>query len=209
MPQNQYFYLKGGFIRMLPMVEKLVDQIFAAIREEAKKIPWFNEQPNGTIMVCVAHKSSDAKDWLLTSGPKDISFLPEGEVCATFYTPVTPGGDYVVTFLDGDVVDTKDYALKKIWHCHVALKNGFGYVSGLELPLQGLDEENGYGPYRGAIAFKVDSGFTNFCTVYVCVSGAKQMEDEQCALAAVPVVESFFEDFKDSCYHVEEPEIPE
>ena len=193
---------------MLPKAEELVEQVVAAVREEAKKIPWFNEQPNGAIMVGISPITKYASDWLLTSGAKEVDFLPDGELCATFCAPINPEGGYEVTFPDGDVVETKDYAFKKICHCWVALSNGFGYVSGLELPFPDLDEEHDFGPYRGAIAFQVILDWNWFCRVFVCVSGAKEMEDEQCAAAAIPVVSSFFEN-AEGRYLVQKPEIPE
>ena len=76
----------------------------------------------------------------------------------------------------------------KIAHCSLAQDQGVGLISGLKLEGDYLEEANGYAAHLGAICVEVEG----YCDVYVCVSGAKQEEDLECAKEAIKVIVDFF-----------------
>ena len=60
-----------------------------------------------------------------------------------------------------------------------------------------LTDDNGYGAHRGALCVEVGvrdicGRLSEFCGIYVCVSGADSEDDLECAFTAVPKIEEFF-----------------
>lgn len=117
-----------------------------------------------------------------------------------FTFAITRGGSRVITGIwDGieQKVDCYAFSALKIAHCSRAQGLKKGLLSGLELGEPHLTEENGYGPYFGAICVEVyktlgDGSLEPWCGIYVCVSGADSKDDPKCAFAAIPVINGFF-----------------
>ena len=68
----------------------------------------------------------------------------------------------------------------------------FEQVASILQELKGLEGENGFALWRGAICCKVYFEGELFAYFYASVSGAKQDEDLACAMSAVEVIKTFF-----------------
>ena len=96
---------------------------------------------------------------------------------------------------------------------------GLGLLSGI-VNDPSLTEDCGYGPYRGALCVEVKKARTtsdtdgsrsyedvsDYCGIYVCVSGASSSEDLRCAAVAIEVIEDFFK-HETGCYRIAAPNI--
>jgi hypothetical protein len=190
---------------------QLAGEIRDAVRLEAKKIPGFT---NGAIRILMYPGNKVCDEWLgglgewnlqtnpfagITRGYNDI---PDYEYCFS----ITPGGSRVAKFVedDGRTVDFDCYAYSaaKIAHCSRAQDEDAGLLSGLDLGEPDmLVEENGFGPYLGAICIEINakrpniSYYSHFGGLYVCVSGSTELNDLKCAFAAIDVVKRFFDEF--------------
>ena len=187
---------------------ELMKQIREVVRKKAQEIPKFRDEGNGAIRILIYPECKEADIWLGGLGnfdeyPYDI---PDYE--ATF--AITSGGSRVITGIwDGvkQKVDCYAFSALKIAHCSLAQDLGHGLLSGLDLGDPYLTEDNGYGPYYGALCVEVSHHGKPFCFVYVCVSGADSKDDLRCAFEAVEVIKRFFAD-ESMTYELKTPEYP-
>jgi hypothetical protein len=136
-----------------------------------------------------------------------------------YTAPILSSGSYVAEFKENGMivkVDTYSVTAMKIADCLRAQDLNAGLFSGLpHSGRQKNDTENGYAEWLGAVCFKVrkrdewdDDKWSEFCDIYVCVSGAKQEEDLQCAMCVAPEIKGFFGAEGDR-FVVEVPEMPD
>ncbi|MBR5389266.1 hypothetical protein IK146_01765 [Candidatus Saccharibacteria bacterium] len=194
---------------------KLVKQVRDAVREKAQEIPLFKKSGNGAICILAYPRCAEADEWLGGLGefrPKHQSVdsftmsgwdkRPDDIPDYAHVFPITSGGSCVVTFQEPDGSKHKcncfAYAMMKIANCSLAQHMGIGLRSGLDLNDPDVMEENGYGPYKGAICAEINTIIGEksepFCGIYVCVSGAADYDDESCAIVGIEVVRKFFHD---------------
>lgn len=184
---------------------ELVRRIRFAVREKAQEIPKFRNEGNGAIRILAYPCCKEADVWLgglsvfgrelnpftgTTRGSNDIVDYEH-----TF--AITAGGSRVMTGVWDGVeqrVDCYAYSALKIAHCSRAQDLGAGLISGIDLNDPYLTEDNGYSSHLGALCVEVMRGHTpsDFCGIYVCVSGADSKDDLKCAFAAVDVIKEFF-----------------
>lgn len=187
---------------------ELVKKILKAVRNKAQEIPKFRDEGNGAIRILAYPECEAADIWFgglgdFSERPYDI---PDYE--ATF--AITSGGSRVVTGeWDGvkQEVDCYAYSALKIAHCSLAQDLKAGLLSGLHLDKPYITEDNGYGPHYGALCVEVKEAGSQFCGIYVCVSGADSKDDLKCAFEAVEVIKKFFAD-EPRKYELKTPERP-
>ena len=189
--------------------------LFKVVRMKAIKLPRFRETRQGCIRVSVCPKCEEADNWL--GGTSDRL---GGDFMTYEYTvPIISGGSYVAEFKEnGKIVkvDTYSVTAMKIADCSRAQSLNVGLFSGLPYDgRQDYDTENGYAEWLGAVCFRVrkrdewdDDKLSDFCDIYVCVSGAEQEEDLQCAMCVAPEVSGFFY-AESNRFVVEVPEMPD
>ena len=192
----------------------LVTAIVQAVRKKAQEIPKFRIERNGAIRILAYPLCKEADDWL--GGLSNFSAAKPDIVDYEHTFAITQGGSRVIKTVENGIkkkVDCYAYSALKIAHCSLAQDMQVGLTSGLKLSVSNLTEEYGYAPYRGALCVEVkksngpphsyDPRFcqnTDYCMIYVCVSGAEQIEDQSCATVAVPVIEKFFTEEQDGIY---------
>lgn len=187
---------------------ELVKQIREVVRKKAQEIPKFREEGNGAIRILAYPECEEADTWLggLGNFSKHPYDIPDYEV--TF--AITSGGSRVITGIWGGVkqkVDCYAFSALKIAHCSLAQDLGYNLLSGLDLGDPHLTEDNGYGPYYGALCVEVSKHQERFCGIYVCVSGADSKDDLKCAFKAVEVINNFFADEPEE-FELKTPERP-
>lgn len=173
---------------------ELVKQIRDAVRKKAQEISKFQEG-NGAIRILAFPECEAADTWL--GGMGDFSKRPYDIPDYETTFAITSGGSRAITGVWDGVkqrVDCYAFSALKIAHCSLAQDLGHGLLSGLDLDDPYLTEDNGYGPYYGALCVEVSHHGKPFCFVYVCVSGADSSDDLRCAFEAVEVIKSFFTD---------------
>ena len=193
---------------------ELVKQIRDAVRKKAKDIGI----REGCIRILAYPCCPMADLWLggLSNFEGDTPDIVDYEHTFT----ITPEGSRVVTVTEGGVkqkVDTYAYSALKIAHCSCSQDEKGCLLSGvIKTPHQ--IESNGYGPYLGALCAEVTMSPTTsnlrplgepygFCGIYVCVSGASQEKDLDCAFAAVEVIKNFFaSEWRGGYFEVNAPE---
>ena len=179
--------------------QELAVLIRDTVREKAQEIPKFRDEGNGAIRILVYPLCKAADVWMGGMGDFDKEGspdIPDYEV--TF--AITSGGSRVIRGVwDGveQKCDCYAYSAMKIAHCSRAQDVGAGLLSGLELNDPDLTDDNGYGAHRGALCVEVGvrdicGRLSEFCGIYVCVSGADSEDDLECAFTAVPKIEEFF-----------------
>lgn len=175
-----------------------------AVRAKALEIPRFAQTKEGCIRITSCPLSQEAYEWMGGIGEYDPQDIPDVEDAYA----IAPGGSRVARFKneDGSVTIGDAYAVTamKIAQLSYAWETNHAMLSGNPAP--GLEPENGFAPWRGALCCEVNFDFRQrgcnfgamatapFCLVYVAVSGAKEEEDELVAAAAIPVIEEFFKD---------------
>ena len=198
---------------------ELVVSIRDAVRKKAQDVPKFKNEGNGAIRILAYPYCEKADKWfggLSVFGsiyePLVGRYIPVGytDIVDYEYTfGITPGGSRVMTGIWGGVeqkVDCYAYSALKIADCSRSQDEGRGLMSGLVTDDEYRREDNGYGPHPGALCFEVTleqpslSGprTTDFCLLYVCVSGAESHEDLECTKASIEVIESFFKNNSDA-----------
>ena len=196
----EHLFWKGGK-NMSSMLATIACKIRDVVRDKAQEIPKFREGSGGGAIRILAYPACrEADDWFgglgdFSKTPYDI---PDYEVTFAIKT----GGSRVTTGVWDGVeqrVDCYGYSALKIAHCSLAQDLGVGLLSGLNLHKPHLTEDNGYGPYLGALCVEVnwtngDNIIKPFCGIYVCVSGADSADDLRCAIAAIEVIKEFFTD---------------
>lgn len=182
---------------------ELVRRIRDAVREKAQEVPPFKNTGNGAIRILAYPCCPAADTWLggLSNFESETPDIVDYEHTFT----IAPEGSRVITTIQHGVrqkVDTYAYSALKIAHCSYSQDEKGCLLSGvIKAPHQ--NESNGYGPYLGAFCAEIEVLPTtsslhpagephNFCGIYVCVSGASQEEDLECASAAVEVIKNFF-----------------
>lgn len=171
------------------------------MREKAQEVPPFKNTGNGAIRILAYPCCVAADAWL--GGLSNFKSKTPDIVDYEHTFTIAPEGSRVITTIQHGVrqkVDTYAYSALKIAHCSYSQDEKGCLLSGIiKAPHQ--NESNGYGPYLGALCVEVirhpmTSRRTekphNFCGIYVCVSGASQEEDLECAFAAIKVIENFF-----------------
>lgn len=160
-----------------------------AVREKVRSI---TDQKDGTILLLFRPLCEEEDEWyggLSTFG--ETNDIAEYEVSYV----LMPGGSHTITFNneDGtyDRVNTFGYAELKIADCSFAVRNKIGLESGLDFDDKDRIEENGYAPRQGAVCY-VDEK----CRIYVAVSGLKQEEDRECALAGKQAISEFMDKYE-------------
>jgi hypothetical protein len=204
----------------------LVRKIAEAVRKKAQEIPEFKETGNGCIRICAYPCVMEAENWIVGHSYWEedgyhcglsSNFIPEKfkDIVDYEYTfAITPGGSRVIERDWGGKkinIDTYAFSALKIAHCSRAEDKGIGQMSGLDLEEDFLNEENGYGPYKGAISVQIKKMLPElvrkegelvpeevwknniFYGIYVCVSGASDEEDLECAAVAIDVIKEFHE----------------
>lgn len=168
-----------------------------AVRKKAQEIPEFKNKGDGVIRIFAYPASKEADVWLGGLSTFDGSSKPD-VACYELSFSITPGGSYIMTGVwDGvkQQVDCYAYSALKIADCVRSRCEMRGMMSGLVTNDPYRREDNGYGPYKGALCFEV-YGYPRerFCYVIVCVSGAENDDDDlECVKAAIDVVKDFFE----------------
>lgn len=196
--------------------KELLLRIRDAVRQEATKIDGFK---NGAIRMTLQPIAEEADLWIdgigdfeqffnpITRTNEGYNDIPRYETCI----PITPGGSFVIRWKDEETgeemdVDTYAFSALKIAYLSRVVEKGKGMASSTMLDEPNLTEDNGFGKYPGALCVKVNrecaipvsvrnrSYVENipYLYVFVCVSGAKSEEDEQCAKASIDVIKEFF-----------------
>ena len=177
-----------------------------AMRKRALNIPRFAETREGCIRILCISQSQEAHEWTGGKGeynPNDISYVEDAYAIA-------PGGSFIARFKneDGSVDTVNTYAMTamKIAQLLYAWEKDHEMLSGR--PDAGLEPENGFAPWRGALCCEVNFDFRQpgccygamttapFCLIFIAVSGATEEEDERVAAAAIPAIEEFFRNEK-------------
>ncbi len=189
-------------------------EICDVLRKKAQEIPVFKKTGKGLIRVKFRPCCKEADEWLGGLSNFDVESCQDPDIVDyELDFSISPGSSHVINYVDNDGtamnVDCYAFSALKIAHCSLAQDLGIGLRSGLEIDIDNLTEDNGYGPYRGAICVEIKEAIPDkvfeqpemkdWCWVYVCVSGAKSEEDEACALEAVPVIRKFFDGVKTAC----------
>ena len=200
---------------------QLVESIRDAVRKSAMDVPVFREDGNGCIRILFYPCCKEADDQFggLSKFGADGSDIADYE----FAFAITPGGSRVIAADTDDggecKVDCYAFSAMKIAHCSHAQDVGAGLLSGI-VDDPSLTEDCGYGPYPGALCVEVKrvkttsdtDGFrsyedeSDYCGIYVCVSGASSSEDLHCAAVAIDVIEDFFK-YETGCYRIVAPNI--
>lgn len=190
------------------------------MRKKAQAIPVFHNSGNGCIRILAYPCCKVADEWL--GGLSDFGGATPDIVDYEHTFTIAPEGSRVITVIEYGVrqkVDTYAYSAMKIAHCSYSQDEKGCLLSGvIKAPHQ--NESNGYGPYLGALCAEVTMSPTTsnlrplgepygFCGIYVCVSGASQEEDLECAFAAVKVIKNFFAgEWQGGFFEVNAPEYP-
>lgn len=182
------------------------------MRERAMGVPKFRKDGNGCIRILLypCCEEADERFGGLSKFSADGNDIADYE----YAFAITPGGSRVIVADTDDggqcKVDCYAYSAMKIADCSHAQDVGAGLLSGI-VNDPSLTEDCGYGHYRGALCIvvkKVDitSGTeSDYCMIYVCVSGADASEDQNCAAAAIAAIEDFFKHYKAGCYRIVTP----
>lgn len=187
---------------------ELVRQIRDAVREKAQEVPIFRDIGNGCVRILAYPCCQEADEWLggLSDFVHDNRFsLPPSFDIADYEHAfaITPGGSRV-TSVDGRWADHYALSAMKIAHCSYSQDACNCLLSG-GVKAPSLKESNGYAPYPGALCVEIQTLKTDakgryigkpsdFCGIYVCVSGASFKEDLECAFVAIKLIREFFED---------------
>lgn len=211
---------------------ELQKQIRDAVRKAAQGIERFRETGNGAIRITAYPRCEEADEWfgglgefrpmhqsvdtaVLAGGDNRPDDIPDYEVVF----PIVSGGSPVINYdgEDGKKHKRNCYAFSamKIAHCSLAQHMRVGLSSGADLSDPDAVEENGYGPYKGALCAMVNTIIDNdsadenstktlpFCGIYVCVSGALSWQDKECATAGIRAIEEFFRDERSTFGYLE------
>ena len=184
---------------------RLVRDIRDAIRAEAQGVPKFCNEGNGCIRILFYPQCEEADERF--GGLSDFRSNDIADYEFTF--AITPGGSRVITDDTSDggecKVDCYGYSALKIAHCSLAQDMDANLLSGV-IDDPSLTEDCGYGPHLGALCVEVKQfettwdtdGFTfyesehDYCSIYVCVSGADSLSDLRCAFEAIEVIIDFY-----------------
>lgn len=173
-------------------LETLCEATRDAIREEAENIPGFD---NGCIRLTMVPLSELAHDWLTNGqGQKyDANDIVEFE---RIYK-INPSGTHTIMCHD----DEDDHTKPVNCYAYSALKTAFRsymYNHNQQRPAPEdagfFVEGNGWSVHRGSVLCDVYDPIRSgpVMRVYVCVSGAKAEEDEQCAIKGAKIVQAAF-----------------
>ncbi len=173
-------------------MKNLVLQIRDTIREAAKTVPRF-ALGNGAIRILFYPLCPEADQPLggMSTYSDSVNDIADYEY--TF--AIAPGCSRVITGVwDGveQKVDCYAFSALKIAHCSRVQDLGLGLRSGIDIGIPDAKEDNGYGPYPGAICFEIYKCGNPYTFIFVCVSGADSKDDLKCALSAVDVVKEYF-----------------
>ena len=173
-------------------MKNLVFKIRDVIREKAKGVERFKEG-NGAIRILLYPLCAEADRSL--GGMSTFSDMVKDIVDYEFTYASAPGGSRVIEGIwDGykQKVDCYAFSALKIAHCSRVQDLGLGLRSGIDIGIPDAKEDNGYGPYPGAVCFEIYKCGNPYTYIFVCVSGADSKDDLKCALSAVDVVKEYF-----------------
>ncbi|MBO7560910.1 hypothetical protein J6T21_02660 [Candidatus Saccharibacteria bacterium] len=173
-------------------MKNLVLKIRDAIREKAKEVEKF-KKGNGAIRILFYPLCTEADQPL--GGMSSYSDNTNDIVDYEYTFAIAPGGSRKITGVwDGleQMVDCYAFSALKIAHCSRVQDLGLGLRSGIDIGIPDAKEDNGYGPYPGAICFEVKKNDRPYLYLFVCVSGADSEDDLKCALVATNVVSEYF-----------------
>lgn len=181
--------------------QSLIQRIKIELRRAARAIPVFRDSKNGCIRITIVPLSTLADSWL-GGGLSDFGEFPEvniHDVCEQeFVYPIFPGGSHTIQWQDpkdGHIEPVNCYgysALKTAWASKVR-----GWQN-TDRPLEPgpasgyYVEENGWSTHEGSVWATVTLDGVEFLRLYVCTSGAKAEEDQQCSLTGMRAAQEFF-----------------
>ena len=207
----------------------LVKAIRDAIRKKAQEISKFKQTGNGAIRILFYPLCEEADEWLggLSSfSHSNTSEASKNDIVDYEYVfAITKGGSRVITEQGKNnakipqTIDCYAYSAMKIAHCSRVQDETSWLVSGLNLENPYLTEEYGYAARLGAICIEIykkanldkkyqSEKYEPFCNVYICVSGASEKEDYDCAKVAINVVEQFFKKKGQQQFIFKVPDLP-
>lgn len=179
--------------------QELVSNIVIAVRRRAATIPAFRDSHNGCIRITMVPLCRDADEWLGgMSGFRTWLNGEEQDVCEReFIYKIDPRGSHTIQYVceDGHVEPVNCYgysALKTAWtskmrqwqNCNRPIEPG--PASGYYI------EENGWSMHDGSVYATISIAEVDFIRLYVCTSGAKSDEDEQCSLCGMLAAQEYF-----------------
>ncbi len=178
---------------------KVVPWIIDAARMKAQGIERFRTSKQGCVRVCAYAKCDEAKAWFggLGSFKNGVSDIADIE----FAMPIVAGGSTIAVFVeDGKEIHVNTYAVTamKIADCSRAQHLDLPALSGLSYDArQDNDTECGYGKWAGALCVRVNKRnnegvWSEFCGIYISVSGADEYDDLRVAKYATYVIKDFF-----------------
>lgn len=196
----------------------LIRDIIKVVRERAKEIPKF-AKGNGAIRILIHPYCEEADDW--AGGLSEFRTKKPDVVDYEFTFHIKPGGSHIITGVWDGVkqrVNCYAYSALKIADCAFAAVKRKGALSGLKLGFRHHTEDNGFGPYPGALCVTIwepnydrmtahEPDLKKFCRIYVCVSGADSKDDLYCAWPAIIKIISFFRN-EDNRFEIEVPNGP-
>lgn len=177
--------------------QELASTIVKAVRGRAATIPAFRDSHNGCIRITMVPLCKDADVWL--GGMSNYQTWLNGEeqdVCEReFVYKIDPRGSHTIQYVceDGHTEPVNCYgysALKTAWASWKrkfddAVRKGLGETFSdfqFRQHTQFFTEENGWSMQSGSVYATISVAEVDFIRLYVCTSGAKSDEDEQCSL---------------------------
>lgn len=187
----------------------LVQTIKVAVRQSARTVPAFRDSKNGCIRITIVPLSALADAWL-GGGLSDfgkVAEVPINDVCEReFVYKIHPEGSHTIQYVceDGHIEPVNCYgysALKTAWASWkrrfeaAERENDLGETFAdfqFRQHTQFFTEDNGWSMHEGSVWATVTLDGEEFCRLYVCTSGARSTEDEQCSLVGMAAAQEFF-----------------
>lgn len=193
--------------------QDLLWRIVRAVRRQARTIPAFRDSHNGCIRITIIPLTQDADTWLggeLSSFQRfDHEHMGREimDVCEReFIFKIDPRGSHTIQYVceDGHTEPVNCYGYSAMKTAYTswkrkfddAVRNGLGETFSdfqFRQHTQFFTEDNGWSMHDGSVCTTVTLGGENFCRLYVCTSGAKSSEDEECSLAGILEAQEYFE----------------
>lgn len=173
---------------------------FKVVRAVAAGIERFRTSKQGCIRICAYPLCSEADEYFggLSTFSEDGNDIADYE----YTLAIAPGGSREAEFMEDDgkiSVDTYGVTAMKIADCSRAQDLGLVPLSGLSYPERQMeDPECGYGKWLGALCVEVskrdvNGKWSNYCGIYVSVSGADEKADLICARAGADMIARAFQ----------------
>lgn len=183
--------------------QELIRQIVSEVRQAACAIPVFRDSKNGCIRITIVPLTPIAEAWIggelsdFELFDREHMGHPVHDICEReFVYPIFPGGSHTIQYEceDGHIEPVNCYGYSALKTAYASWKRRFDELtdndtfpetlSDLEFRRQTefFTEDNGWSMHRGSLWITANLDGEPFMRLYVCVSGAKSLEDEQCAL---------------------------